>query len=308
MENHHENFKGVIAIIIASFLWGTTGTVASYSPNVSSLAIGAFSMGIGGILLVFTDRKKLLIDYKVILEQPKLLVLGAASVAIYPLAFYTSMRLSGVAIGTVVSIATAPFFAAILECLISKKNISLQWILSFVAGAIGIALLTLGRDQSNNTAYSINQQSLGILLGCIAGLTYASYSWVARRLIKSGVHSKSSMSGLFGCAALLLLPSLWFTGDNLFSSSTNTLVSLYMAIVPMFLGYLLFGFSLNYIDASKATLITLIELLVATTLAVFIIGEKFKVIGWIGVSLVSLCLFMQTIKPKSPSIVAFKST
>ena len=297
MENHHGSFKGVMAIIVASFLWGTTGTAASYSPDVSSLAIGAFSMGIGGVLLVITARKKLLIDYKLMLEQPKIFLLGVASVAIYPLAFYTSMRLSGVAIGTVVSIATAPFFAAILERLISKKDISLQWMLSFVIGAIGIALLTLGKEQSNN-AYSINQQGLGILLGCIAGLTYACYSWSARRLIESGIQSKSSMSGLFGCAALLLLPSLWFTGDNLFSSSTNAFVSLYMAIIPMFLGYLLFGFGLNYIDASKATLITLIEPLVATVLAIVIIGEKFKVIGWIGVALVSLCLLIQTIKPQ----------
>jgi len=74
------------------------------------------------------------------------------------------------------------------------------------------------------------------------------------------------------------------------------LVSLYMAIIPMFFGYLLFGFGLNFIEASKATLITLIEPLVATVLAVFIIGEKFKTIGWIGVALVSLCLLMQTIK------------
>ncbi|MGE6447972.1 DMT family transporter [Pseudoalteromonas tetraodonis] len=286
-----------MAIIVASFLWGTTGTAASYSPDVSSLAIGAFSMGIGGVLLVITARKKLLIDYKLMLEQPVVFLLGAVSVAIYPLVFYTSMRLSGVAIGTVVSIATAPFFAAILERLISKKDISLQWMLSFVIGAIGIALLTLGKDQSNN-AYSINQQGLGILLGCIAGLTYAGYSWSARRLIESGIQSTSSMSGLFGCAALLLLPSLWFTGDNLFSSSTNAFVSLYMAIIPMFLGYLLFGFGLNYIDASKATLITLIEPLVATVLAIVIIGEKFKVIGWIGVALVSLCLLIQTIKPQ----------
>lgn len=308
MENNQRNFMGVFAIIVASFLWGTTGTAASYSSNISSLAIGAFSMGIGGVLLVITARKKLLIDYKVMLEQPKVLILGAASVAIYPLAFYTSMHLSGVAIGTVVSIATAPFFAAILERLISKKNISLQWILSFVVGAIGIALLTLGRDQSNNTAYGINQQGLGIFLGCIAGLTYAGYSWAARHLIESGVHSKSSMSGLFGCAALLLLPSLWFTGDNLFSSSTNALVSLYMAIIPMFLGYLLFGFGLNYIDASKATLITLIEPLVATILAVFIIGERFKFIGWLGMLLISLCLLMQTIKPQNELRLVIKST
>jgi DME family drug/metabolite transporter len=303
MENNLEYFKGTLAIVFASFLWGTTGTVASYSPDVSSLGIGAFSMGIGGVLLVIVARNKLRIDYKLMLEQPKVLLLGAASVAIYPLAFYTSMRLSGVAIGTVVSIATAPFFAAIFERLISKKHISLQWIVSFVIGATGIVLLVLGRDLSNHSAYSIQQQSLGLILGCIAGLTYAGYSWSAKCLIENGVHSQSAMSGLFGCAALLLIPSLWFTGDNLFSSSTNTFVSLYMAIIPQFLGYLLFSFGLNYVDVSKATLITLIEPLIATVLAVFIIGERFKGIGWIGVVLVSLCLLIQIRKPQHQILV-----
>lgn len=305
MENKLESFKGTFAIIFASFLWGTTGAAASYSPDISSLAIGAFSMGVGGLLLVITARNKLFLDYKLMLTQPGTLLLGAFSVAIYPLAFYTSMRLSGVAIGTVVSIATAPLFAAILERLISKKYISRQWLVSFAIGAIGIALLALGKDYSGEASDSVHQHTVGVFLGCIAGLTYAGYSWAARRLIESGVHSQSSMSGLFGIAALLLLPSLLFTGENLFSSSTNILVSLYMAIIPMFLGYLLFGFGLNFVDASKATLITLIEPLIATILAVFFIGERFKVIGWIGVALVSLCLLMQAFKPqRQPILVA----
>jgi len=85
MENNLEYFKGTLAIVFASFLWGTTGTAASFSPNVSSLGIGAFSMGIGGVLLVIIARNKLRVDYKLMLDQPKVLFLGAASVAIYPL-------------------------------------------------------------------------------------------------------------------------------------------------------------------------------------------------------------------------------
>ncbi|MEI8666727.1 hypothetical protein P4S81_20745 [Pseudoalteromonas sp. B28] len=60
MESHHGSFKGVIAIIIASFLWGTTGTAASYSPDVSSFAIGAFSMGIGECYLLLQHEKRYL--------------------------------------------------------------------------------------------------------------------------------------------------------------------------------------------------------------------------------------------------------
>jgi DME family drug/metabolite transporter len=45
---HH---KGIVLILVASLLWGTTGTVASFAPDVSPLAIGAFAMGFGGFFL-----------------------------------------------------------------------------------------------------------------------------------------------------------------------------------------------------------------------------------------------------------------
>ena len=294
MDIQSNHTKGVFAVIIASILWGTTGTAASYSPDVSALAMGAFSTGTGVLLLVFTAQKRLLRDAKILLSQPWIFLLGSLSVAIYPIGFYTSMDLSGVAIGTLVSIATAPFFAVILERLFSQKLIPPQRMISFVIGAIGITLLAFGKQQSADTTDNIHQQGTGIVLGCVAGLAYAGYSWVARCLIEKGAHSRSAMSGLFGCAALLLLPTLTVTGDKLFSNTTHASVSLYMAIVPIFCGYLLFGFGLKYIHASQATVITLIEPLIATILAVVIIGEQFSVIGWLGAALVALCLWTQT--------------
>lgn len=292
----HERFKGTLAIILTSLLWGTTGTAASYAPDISPLAIGAFAMGFGGILMLGTALKNLRQDYKKLFIKRRLVLLGALCVVIYPLAFYSSMRLSGVAMGTVVSIASAPLFAAILERLFSQKVISLQWWVSFLLGAIGIVLLALGKVTA---AGEMPVQNWGIVLGLMAGLTYAGYSWVTKQLINSGVHSKSSVAGLFGCAAVVLLPSLYFTGDNLFATSINLSVSLYMALVPMFLGYLLFGFGLRVIEASQATLITLIEPIIATLLAVWLLSEEFKAIGWLGMALVAICLVLQSIKLKS---------
>ena len=45
-------------------------------------------------------------------------------------------------------------------------------------------------------------------LGLLAGLTYATYSWVARHMIEQGVNSRSAMASMFGLAAALLLPTL----------------------------------------------------------------------------------------------------
>jgi len=292
---HHQNhiFRGGLAIIIASFLWGTTGTAASFTPNVSPLATGAFAMGVGGLLLVLSAFRELVTDSARLLGSYKLLLVGGLSVAIYPLAFYTSMRLSGVAIGTVLSIASAPFFTVMLECLISKKSVSKRWLLSFAVGVIGIVMLAMGKV--NNTGYDTQLLShyLGMLLGLVAGLTYALYSWAAKCMIDVGINSKSAMSSMFALAAFLLLPSLLFTGDNLFISTGNSLVVIYMAIVPMFFGYVLFGYGLNYVEASQATLITLLEPAVATIMAVLIVGERFSAIGWLGIGLIMVCLLLQ---------------
>ena len=287
--------KGTLAIVIASFLWGTTGTVASFSNDVSPLAIGAFAMGLGGVLMVLTNIRSLLANYRQLFKRKGLFAAGALSVAIYPLAFYSAMHLSGVAIGTIVSIASAPMFAALLERLFNQKSISRKWGVSFAFGVIGVILLTHGKKPAFDDTSNLFLNSLGIVLGCIAGLTYACYSWVAKSFITKGIDSKAAMSGLFGGAAILLLPSLFFTGENLFLNITNSAVSLYMAIIPMFLGYLLFAYGLTFIETSNATLITLLEPLIATILAVLLLGESFKLIGWMGALLVLLCLAIQSI-------------
>ncbi|NMH60567.1 DMT family transporter [Alteromonas ponticola] len=287
--------KGALAIVAASILWGTTGTAATFAADVNPLAIGAFAMGIAGILMSFSAFASLRDDAINMLERPYLVVFGSVCVALYPLAFYSSMWWSGIAIGTVISLASAPFFAALLERLICKKSISPQWWVCFFVGATGMTLLSLGKIPDTHDTNIGSRGAWGVLLGLVAGLTYAGYSWAARELINHGVQAKSSLAGIFGGAAILLLPSLFFTGDNLFASKVSTYVLIYMAVIPMFLGYLLFGYGLKSMHASDATLLTLIEPVVATLLAIYLLGEAFNVVGWIGMVMISLCLILQSI-------------
>ena len=42
----------IVALVLASVLWGTTGTAASFlDDSISPIAIGASTMAIGGLLL-----------------------------------------------------------------------------------------------------------------------------------------------------------------------------------------------------------------------------------------------------------------
>ena len=304
MLQNKSSLSAILCVIAASVLWGTTGTASAFIPDVSPLAVGAFSMGIGGVLLVLNAKNNLLSDRQKLLSKPSLLFIGSLCVAIYPLAFYSSMRLAGVAIGTVISIASAPFFTVVMERLISNKRVTSRWVVSFIFGVVGVILLTLGKTQYLDINAQANNRILGVLLGLVAGLTYATYSWTARQMIENGVNSKSAMASMFGLSAILLLPSLLLTGGNLFLDAKHISVALYLAIAPMFFGYLLFGQALRVIEASKATLITLLEPIVATILAIIIIGEIFSPIGWLGMSLMIVCLLLQVMK--TPKLTGYR--
>lgn len=285
-------YYGFIAVLVASILWGTTGTAASYAPNLSPLAIGAIAMGGGGLLQALLAHKNIRSHLPQIRAYYPLLLIGMVSVAIYPLAFYSSMRMAGITIGTVVSIGSAPLFSALLEKFFDKKALSLKWFISFIFGVAGVLLLSLGEShsQGNMQQLSHDQKTVGIILGLVAALSYSLYSWAAKKMIDRGVDSKASMGLIFGFGALILLPTLFFTGTNLFDEPVNLYVVGYMMLIPMFLGYLLFGYALKTISASTATTLTLFEPLVAALFAVLLVGEQLATIGWLGMALIFVCL------------------
>ncbi|MFY2506994.1 DMT family transporter [Vibrio pectenicida] len=294
-------------ILFASLLWGTTGTAASIIPNVSPFAIGAFSMGIGGILLAIYARNTIRKDRVVLHANRGVLLIGSLALAVYPLAFYSSMNMAGVAIGTVISISCSPFFVATLECLFGKvRVIDRHWVLSFFVGILGIGLLVFS-DTSIAISPSGMEYYVGIALGGLAGLAYAIYAWVAKILINKGAHAKSAMGAIFGLGSILLIPSLLITGDNLFSTTLSISVVLYLAFIPMFLGYVCFGYSLKAITASQASLFTLFEPVVAAIFAVLVVGERIEQSGWVGIGLIMMCLFLQSYQPKSKYNLASQS-
>lgn len=287
--------SGAFSILFASVLWGTTGTAASFSEQVSPLAIGAFAMGVGGVIQALLSLKAITIGASQIRMFKVPLILSSVALAIYPLAFYTSMKLSGVTIGTVISIASAPFFTVFIDRLFGKgKRVKTQWWISFALGVVGIVLLVLERGEGSTSASDFSYL-LGIMLGLLAGLSYAAYSWVAKSMIDAGVKSQAALGSIFAGGALLLLPSLWFTGDNLFAGATNSMVAVYMAVVPMCIAYLAFGYGLRHVEVSNATLLTLFEPVVAAVLAVWIVGERIPALGWLGIGLIGVCLILQTV-------------
>lgn len=275
--------SGAWALILASLLWGTTGTAASFLPStVSPLAIGASTMAVGGVLLFLTSARQSLGAIRDAASRRWLLI-GALGVVVYPLAFYASMDLAGVAIGNVVSLGSGPVFAALLERIFERRSLSRRWLLCTAIAIVGIALLAFGGHGSANGGGAVIP---GILLGLLAGLAYALYTWASSRAIATGQSSRGVMGGMFGLGAVVLLPVLVALGGPLLQSSLTVGIAAYLALGPMFVAYLLFGIGMRTLRSTTATTITLLEPVVATLLAVAIVGERLDAVGWVGLVLI----------------------
>ena len=288
---------GSLAVLMAAALWGTTGTAAAFAPEVPTMAIGAAAMGGGGLLQALLAIRSMAKYWQGLRRNWLLLLIGAVAVAVYPLAFYGSMRLAGITVGTVVTIGSAPLLSALIEYVFDRQPLSLRWLAGALLGVAGMGLLAAAESHG-----AIGGEAVvgGILLGLLAGLTYALYSWTARRLMLSGVAAKAAMGATFGGGALLLLLVLLLTGAPLLSSGSNLAVGLYMALVPMFAGYLCFGYGLARIPASNAVTLTLFEPVVAAVLAVLVVGERLPAQGWLGIVLILMCLVCITWPVKAP--------
>jgi drug/metabolite transporter, DME family len=292
---NRKHLVGLAAITVTSLLWGTTGTAATFAPTVGPLAIGAAALGIGGLLQAVIAIPALHAAGPALRANLRMVVLGAIAVAVYPLAFYSSMHYAGVAVGSVVSLASAPLASGVLERLVDRRQLSRWWVLAAGLGVTGSTVLCLSKI--HGPAADAMSTIAGTGLGLVAGGTYAVYSWIVHRLMTCEISRAASMGAVFGGGGLLLMPVLILTGAPFLASTGAFFVAGYMALVPMFLGYLLFGFGLTRVSASTATTVTLTEPAVAAILAVMIVGERLEILGWIGLAVIAVVLLILAVAP-----------
>ena len=280
MRNTRATRAGTWALVASSVLWGTTGTAASFLPDdVSPLAIGASTMAVGGILLFIVSAKTAVVAIAD-RESRRWLLIGAIGVVVYPLAFYSAMDQAGVAIGNVVALGSGPVFAALFEWLWERRGLSTRWLVATAIAVAGIALLSVGRHPDDSSEG--NRVVTGVLLGLLAGVAYALYTYASSRAITAGHSGRSVMGGMFGIGAIALLPVLLLLGAPLLQSAQTASIAAYLAVGPMFVAYLLFGFGVTHMRSSVVTTVTLLEPVVATILAVIVVGERLEPVGWLG--------------------------
>ena len=286
------NYWPYIWVLLATMLWGTTGTAQSFiEGEAHPLTIGAMRLGIGGFtLLAFVLLAKKLI-WK---EIPwKAAVVSAALMALFQPLFFSSVQLTGIAIGTVASIGSAPIFSGLLEWLIMKRRPDRVWAAATASAIAGCLLLF-----SDKQAEVINP--LGIVLALGAGLSFAGYA-ISSKKVLDRMDAVPAVAVIFSLGALALLPFLGVLDISYLAHKGNLAVLVYLGIGATSLSYILFSYGLKNIPSSSAVTLSLGEPLTAALLGVFIVGERLSGISWAGVLLLLSGILILTFAKKKPS-------
>lgn len=270
----------VVLVLCAALLWGTTGTAAFFlGAEVSPLAIGAATMGIGGVILAVLGGRRSL---GVLSDSGARVwvVLGTAGVIVYPLTFYWGMSLAGIALGNVIALGLGPITAALLEWAVDRSRPSGKWWWSSGLALAGIALMSvaevdLGGGRPSNV-------SLGVGLAIIAGVSYGLYTYAFGRLIARGHSPRGVIGAVFGAGSPVLLVVLGITGAGLVATAMQVGLVGYLILGPMVLAYGAFASALRTLRSSTVASVALVEPVIATLLAVTVVGERLGPLAIVG--------------------------
>lgn len=269
----------MVGVVGASVLFGTSGTARSFLPDEApSLGIAAMRLLIGAVpLLAFAVLK-----HRASFRQPswEIFVAGCA-MGLFQVLFFQSISLTGVAVGTMVTIGSGPIIATTVEFVVTRK---ISWSMaSGVAVALaGLSILVLGSTPADGDQLSVQ----GIASGVGAGACYAAYTQLSKRLLTRGWSGPWVMAQSFLVSALLCSAFLFTVPMEWLAHSQSAVTVLYLGIATIAVPYLLYALSLARLSSALVVTLTLIEPVTATALGAFFLDENISLLSWWGAVIV----------------------
>ncbi len=269
---------GSLFVLAAAVLWGTTGTAQAFAPeSAGPLSVGAVRIAAGGIaMLGFAALRG---ELRGIGGWPlPAMIAMALAVAAYQPLFFAGVSLTGVAVGTVTAIGSAPVWAGVIGLLFGGEKPSGRWALATALAVAGCALLLLGSGDD------VSVDPLGVLLCLAAGLGYVIFATIAKGFLRTKPQA-AVMGVVFTIGALALSPAALFTDFSWLAEPRGALAAAELGLLATAAAYLLFAAGLSRIPVATAATLSLAEPLTAGTLGVLLLDERLSPAAIAGIAL-----------------------
>ncbi|MFG0674816.1 EamA family transporter [uncultured Delftia sp.] len=283
---------GIAFVSVAAVLWGTTGTAQSLGAGglspfwVGAAQLAVSSLFLGALLAVSHWRLRgragqggapvqpLLPNPVHLGLRPAWFLLASMGIGGYSIFFYEGVTLTGVAVGTAVAIGSGPIWAGLMQALVLRAPLSALWWAGTLVSVAGGAAMVVARGGAT-LSWS------GLALCLLAGLSYAGYALINKRLVTHMSPRVVNFYVFTGAACMAVPIALVQSGLPQWSLAA-VLVVVYLGVVVSGLAHMLFSIGLRSISGPTGVTLSLIEPVAAFVLAVWVVGERQPLQSWLG--------------------------
>ncbi|MFC0531144.1 DMT family transporter [Phytohabitans kaempferiae] len=287
--------RGFLSIAVAATAWGTGGAVAALLYRTSGLgpiAVSWWRFAIGAAILsaIVTMRRRrtpliahsspvavavavaVVRRHRTPLARRRWGTLAAIGVglAVYQTAFYGAVAHTGLAVGTVVTLGAGPVLIAFGARVTMGERLGRPGMAAVALALAGLVLLTGGSTEAGT------RPALGIGLALLSAAGYAVVTLLTRSRGTAGRPYDTALAGFVVggvCLLPLALAEGLLPGSVAYGAGTVAWL-LYLGAVPSALAYGLFFAGLARVRAATASVVALLEPVVAAGIAVTLLGER----------------------------------
>ncbi|MGW2259963.1 DMT family transporter [Streptomyces sp. NPDC001780] len=280
--------RNLFFLAVAGAAWGTAGAAASLVYRISDLGPLALSFWrcVGGLVLllgVLALRPRRESAPKEPRGRRLVRVLGSGvGLAVFQSAFFASVEVTGLVVGTVVTLGAGPVLIALGARVAWGERLGGGGLLAVAGALAGLVVLVMG-----GTGATV--RPAGVALAVLSAAGYAGMTLLTRWLGRAsgGADAMTTTAWAFGIGSVVLLP--FGAAEGLLPHTAQPVqvgwLLVYVAAVPTALAYALYFAGAAVIRSATVSVIMLLEPVSAALIAVTLFGERLTLPTVTGTSL-----------------------
>ena len=281
-------FIGILLVLGAGMLFGNSGIFVNIlgDRGVSEMGISVMRLCFTFLLmftyLLFFNRSAFRIK-KIFLLY--FLLTGSVGMVGSSLFYFYSIRLTSMSVAAVL-MYTSPTIVVILSLFILRERLTWRKFVCCLMSFVGTALV------SGLFSGEIKSSLVGVILGLMAGTSYALYSIFSGAAIVSGAKPLTVSLYSFAFAGTTMSIVMLVSGGfpDLISTVKGDpliiLIAIGQSLITCLLPYVLYTIGIRYAGASNASIMSTVEVVVASIMGLVVYNQTIPLPGVLGIALV----------------------
>ncbi len=287
-----------IALILAHVIWGATFVVAKITlQEFPPMALAFFRFAIASLFLApffLAESKKVKIEKQ---DLPRLIAIGVLIITLNVTFFFEGVKRTTVIDASVLTLII-PMLSVLLGWWLLKEKILLVNLFGITLGLIG-AIIIVGLPQiitGNPPANGFPNMLLGNLLIILASISWVVGTTISKKILKKySTLTVTAIAFLVGTITMFIPASFEYFQNPSWPNSVTILGILgliFLTLLSSISAYFLFEWGLSKTSVIVADLFQYIEPIVASFLAVIILGEILSPFLLVGAGLIVIGVFL----------------